>query len=148
MATKYYGINDKWTNDDIENVIEVTSEDGSVNSVKVNGEEYGGGGSGTLAGFDIISVTVTATNNVFPFTVANLADYDNNGELRGAFIINNNYYIDMSQMISANSTQTFNLLHKSGTTFESPVTGTPVITGNATYLNNTIYITGNCTITA
>ena len=70
MATKYYGINDKWTNDDIENVIEVTSEDGSVNSVKVNGEEYGGGGGGTLAGFDIISVTVTATNNVFPFTVA------------------------------------------------------------------------------
>ena len=46
MATKYYGINDKWTDDDIENVIEVTSEDGSVDSVKVNGVEYGGGGGG------------------------------------------------------------------------------------------------------
>lgn len=46
MATKYYGINDKWTDDDIENVIEITSEDGSVDSVKVNGEDYGGGGGG------------------------------------------------------------------------------------------------------
>lgn len=49
MATKYYGINDKWTDDDIENVIEVTSEDGSVDSVKVNGVEYGGGGGGSEA---------------------------------------------------------------------------------------------------
>ena len=55
MATKYYGINDKWTDDDIENVIEVASEDGSVDSVKVNGEEYGGGGGGGAA-------TVSITN--------------------------------------------------------------------------------------
>ena len=46
MATKYYGINDKWTDDSLENVIEVASEDGTVNSVKVNGVEYGGGGGG------------------------------------------------------------------------------------------------------
>lgn len=44
MATKYYGINDKWTDDDVENVIEIASEDGTVDSVKVNGEEYGGCG--------------------------------------------------------------------------------------------------------
>ena len=47
MATKYYGINDKWTDDDVANVIEVASEDGTVGSVKVNGVEYGGGGSAT-----------------------------------------------------------------------------------------------------
>lgn len=46
MATKYYGIKDNWTNDDLANVIEVASEDGTVSSVKVNGEEYGGGGGG------------------------------------------------------------------------------------------------------
>lgn len=46
MATKYYGINDKWTDDSLENVIEVASEDGTVSSVKVNGVEYGGGGGG------------------------------------------------------------------------------------------------------
>ena len=45
MATKYYGIKDNWTDDDVANVIEVASEDGSVSSVKVNGVEYGGGSS-------------------------------------------------------------------------------------------------------
>ena len=60
MATKYYGINDKWTDDDIENVIEVTSEDGSVDSVKVNGVEYGGGGGGDLS---IAEVTIINTNS-------------------------------------------------------------------------------------
>ena len=49
MTTKYYGINDKWTDDEIENVIEVASEDGTVNSVKVNDVEYGGGGGGATA---------------------------------------------------------------------------------------------------
>ena len=48
MATKYYGIKDNWTDDDVANVIEVASEDGSVSSVKVNGVEYGGGGGGAL----------------------------------------------------------------------------------------------------
>lgn len=49
MATKYYGIKDNWTDDDVANVIEVASEDGSVSSVKVNGVEYGGGGGGGAA---------------------------------------------------------------------------------------------------
>ena len=57
MATKYYGINDKWTDDDLVNVIEVASEDGTVSSVKVNGVEYGGGGGG-----DFSTVQVTFSN--------------------------------------------------------------------------------------
>ena len=71
MATKYYGINDKWTNDDIENVIEVTSEDGSVNSVKVNGEEYGGGGGGGM--FTTAVLTSTAAHSV---TVPHVQSFD------------------------------------------------------------------------
>ena len=58
MATKYYGIKDNWTDDDVANVIEVASEDGSVSSVKVNGVEYGGGGGG-----DFSTVDVIVTNN-------------------------------------------------------------------------------------
>ena len=57
MATKYYGIKDNWTDDDVANVIEVASEDGSVSSVKVNGVEYGGGGGGGE------TVQVTIINN-------------------------------------------------------------------------------------
>lgn len=56
MATKYYGINDKWTDDDLENVIEVASEDGTISSVKVNGVEYGGGGG-------LSTYTLNITNN-------------------------------------------------------------------------------------
>ena len=55
MATKYYGINDKWTDDDLANVIEVASEDGTVSSVKVNGVEYGGGGG--VTGIKQINIT-------------------------------------------------------------------------------------------
>lgn len=54
MASKYYGIKDNWTDDDLANVIEVASEDGTVSSVKVNGVEYGGGGGG----FPTITVEV------------------------------------------------------------------------------------------
>ena len=59
MAIKYYGINDKWTDDDIENVIEIASEDGTVDSVKVNGEDYGGGGGGGLTDSTInLNITI------------------------------------------------------------------------------------------
>ena len=60
MATKFYGIKDNWTDDDVANVIEVASEDGSVSSVKVNGVEYGGGGGG---GLDVKHLALTIVNN-------------------------------------------------------------------------------------
>ena len=66
MATKYYGIKDNWTDDDVANVIEVASEDGSVSSVKVNGVEYGGGGDLTVA-------EVTITNNTADEVEINIA---------------------------------------------------------------------------
>lgn len=59
MATKFYGIKDNWTDDDVANVIEVASEDGSVSSVKVNGVEYGGGGGG----LDVNHLALTIVNN-------------------------------------------------------------------------------------
>ena len=61
MATKYYGINDKWTDDDLANVIEVASEDGTVSSVKVNGVEYGGGGS---SDFSVAVVEITSAVDI------------------------------------------------------------------------------------
>ena len=69
MATKYYGIKDNWTDDDVANVIEVASEDGSVSSVKVNGVEYGGGGGN----FSVAVVEITSAvdiNIIGPITVS------------------------------------------------------------------------------
>lgn len=78
MATKYYGINDKWTDDDIENVIEITSEDGSVDSVKVNGEEYEGGGDNInyslLASGEITTESPSTTSKTLVTTLTGMPD--------------------------------------------------------------------------
>lgn len=71
MATKYYGIRDNWTDDDVANVIEVESEDGSVSSVKVNGEEYGGGGGD----FSTAEVTIINNSNTEYRVYASTASY-------------------------------------------------------------------------
>lgn len=41
----YYGIHDQWTDLDKENDVLIQSTEGVIDSIKVNGEEYGGGGS-------------------------------------------------------------------------------------------------------
>ena len=76
MATKYYGIKDNWTDDDVANVIEVASEDGSVSSVKVNGVEYGGGGGGGLIGSYTANVTfiVTGVDTIDRYSQSNEED--------------------------------------------------------------------------
>lgn len=43
MAVKNYLINDKWLDIDKQNIVEVKSTDGVIESIKLNGEEYGGG---------------------------------------------------------------------------------------------------------
>lgn len=45
MAVRNYGICDQWTNLDKLNNVDIKSVDGVVESVKINGEEAGGGGS-------------------------------------------------------------------------------------------------------
>ena len=45
MAVKNYGIHDKWTDLDKLNTIDIKSVDGVIESVKINGEEAGGGSS-------------------------------------------------------------------------------------------------------
>ena len=41
---KFYGAHDQWTDLDKQNDVLITSTDGVIDSVKVNGEDYGGGG--------------------------------------------------------------------------------------------------------
>lgn len=58
MATKNYMINDKWLDLDKQNIVELQSVDGVLDSVKLNGEEYGGGGGSS----DFSTATVTVSN--------------------------------------------------------------------------------------
>ena len=57
MANKYYGIRDNWTDDDVANVVDITSEDGVITEVNVNGEPFGGGGGPS----DFLVATATYT---------------------------------------------------------------------------------------
>lgn len=131
MATKYYGINDKWTDDDIENVIEVASEDGSVNSVKVNGEDYGGGGGGDS--FQLVDVTVINTkastqslNSVIAWQTIGVV-----GE-------------GLAQGLSVSANQTINAKLLTGRYFSSE---SITLSGDITKANFVLTITGPGTIT-
>lgn len=69
MAVKNYGIHDKWTDLDKLNNVDIKSVDGVIESVKINGEEAGGGGS---SDFSTAQVTIVNTLEedfaaVFPF---------------------------------------------------------------------------------
>lgn len=65
MAIKNYMINDKWLDIAKQNIVEVESTDGVIGSVKVNGQEYGGGGGSS--DFSTAEVTIT-TGTVTPHT--------------------------------------------------------------------------------
>lgn len=133
MATKYYGINDKWTNDDIENVIEVTSEDGSVNSVKVNGEEYGGGGGGSVT-----TAEVTFVNNTNEEVEIHLPFLD---QSPFGYYFNTTYHA-----IQGSNDPIITPLYDGRT--ETVITGYSLeVSGSATVQAIDVSITGNCTIT-
>ena len=46
---KNYGIHDTWTDLDKVNDVDIKAVDGVIDSIKVNGEEAGGGGDFTIA---------------------------------------------------------------------------------------------------
>lgn len=134
MATKYYGINDKWTDDDIENVIEVASEDGSVNSVMVNGVAYGGGGGAT-------SASVTITNNSGDEVTLDFA-YMFEDLISGKKVTGPIY-------IGAGDTETYQIALYDGENNDASdsYTGHVTVTGSITFIGNKITITGDGTIT-
>jgi hypothetical protein len=67
MAIKNYMINDKWLDIAKQNIVEVESTDGVIGSVKVNGEEYGGGGGSSDFNTATVSINIiggSRTNKV------------------------------------------------------------------------------------
>ena len=150
MATKYYGIKDNWTDDDLANVIEVASEDGSVSSVKVNGVEYGGGGGGD---FSTAEVTIVDSNSEgypisAPFVLEGSEYIESGGILpEGATPANSIYPYYMSDSF----TDPVKVALYKGSTYISIDGQAASVSGNATILdppgNAVIQVTGDCTIT-
>lgn len=60
---KFYGAHDQWTDLDKQNDVLITSTDGVIDSVKVNGEDYGGGGS---SDFSTAEVTINIQGVEYP----------------------------------------------------------------------------------
>lgn len=132
MATKYYGINDKWTDDDVENVIEIASEDGSVNSVKVNGEDYGGGGGGeTIAQVTIIN----NTGDELELPLVSLTS-----DPLGSTYTGPTY--------APSGTETYTVpLYEGSTHMLGAGLNITSVTGDASISGNNVVITGDCSIT-
>lgn len=59
----YYGIHDQWTDLDKENDVLIQSTDGVIDSIKVNGEEYGGGGSSEFS--TAVMTIIVAANETY-----------------------------------------------------------------------------------
>ena len=74
MAVKNYGIRDQWTNSDKLNNVDIKSVDGVIESVKINGEEAGGGSSD----FNTAQMTIAGNQSSIGLTCAYL--YEESGE--------------------------------------------------------------------
>ena len=141
MATKYYGIKDNWTDDDVANVIEVASEDGSVSSVKVNGVEYGGGGGGdfTTAEMTVIDTTNNSNSLFMPIAVDTIDP--------PPFVVMPTG-LDIEAYSEANSTVVYTVvLYKGYAKLSCNPELSIAISGDISGSNGTYVITGNSTIT-
>ena len=146
MATKYYGINDKWTDDDIENVIEVASEDGSVDSVKVNGVEYGGGGGG----LQTISLTVNYTPGAIEETWFDIHGYNGGQQATQSLLYVpqlNAWKYNPSITLTESGSTTYTLLLMADQTEIAVDQGTITsVSGSIIEESGVYYITGDCTV--
>lgn len=136
MTEKTYSIHDKWTDIDKLNNVDVKSVDGVIESVKINGEEAGGGGGSS----DFSTATLTVNGN---FTQSDL------------FMVPviekdpNNEDIAFPQLQSGNNTYTV-ILYKGRSTlmFTGSQSHTITVSGNIETAATGVYIiTGDCTIT-
>jgi len=76
---KTYGVHDHWTDIAKKNDVDIMSVDGVITGIKVNGEDYGGGGS---SDFSTAVVTVTGKPTFFAAEVASLTENGLKGTCR------------------------------------------------------------------
>ncbi len=92
MAIKTYGVHDQWPDLSKINNVEINSTDGIIDSIKINDEEQGGGGSG-----DFSTANVTIKINA----------EDNPLQNAGTYVFND-LYIPVLKPISETITRLYN----------------------------------------
>lgn len=136
MAIKNYMINDKWLDIAKQNIVEVESTDGVIGSVKVNGEEYGGGGGSS----DFSTAEVTLIVGTVSYVAMQGACIRERG---GVGSIRTSYFIE------ENTTSVTQAVLYQGMGFVMIDTEATVsVSGNIQEVSTGYYsITGDCTIT-
>ena len=129
MAVKNYGIHDKWTDLDKLNNVDIKSVDGVIESVKINGEEAGGGGSSDFSTAEVTIITPNEITVVVPF-----ANEDDS-------------WSDGTMAIGSDGATVTAILYKGKAAIWSPNSDVTSVSGNATLDDGVAYVTGDCTIT-
>lgn len=132
MAIKNYMINDKWLDIDKQNIVEVKSTDGVIGSVKLNGEEYGGGGGSS--DFSTATLTITGTNRGF-INVANV-------------LVVPDYNLEGTNYQSALTDDALTVILYKGKAYAVAGSTVQSVSGNITYDSDMEWyvITGDCTV--
>lgn len=164
MATKNYMINDKWLDLDKQNIVELQSVDGVLDSMKVNGSEIEtpsgkimiteNGTDIDVAQYALADVNVEGGGGSSDFSTATMTVNGNftQSDLFIAPVIEkdpNNEDIAFPQIQSGNSTYTV-ILYKGRSVlmFMGSQSRTITVSGNIETASTGVYIiTGDCTIT-
>lgn len=155
MATKNYMINDKWLDLDKQNIVELQSVDGELDSLKVNGSEIvtpsgkititENGTDIDIAQYATADVSVEGGSSDFStaeVTLSATGDFS----LRIASIVDNEIHTTVPSFIESFEA----ILYKGSQVCDtSEIMGTITVSGDAVYDSDeqTITITGDCTIT-
>lgn len=143
MAIKNYMINDKWLDIAKQNIVEVESTDGVIGSVKVNGEEYGGGGGSSDFSTAEVTISNESGTTIPVIYIQNVIEENALSEGSPAGIINAVYNIGSTASIQIP-------LYKGGALWaigDELLDYEISVSGSATKVASAIYhITGDCTI--
>ena len=138
---KLYSVHDHWTDINKKNDVDIESIDGVIAGIKVNGEDYSGGGSSdfSTAEVTLIGKEGSITGDVYlPITQDAGDGMPDMAYFRASFVVNEQH--------------TFNAIMYKGSTVGliANAVGHPIdsIVGNAQDMGNGyLLITGDCTIT-
>lgn len=164
MATKNYMINDKWLDLDKQNIVELQSVDGVLDSMKVNGSEIvtpsgkititENGTDIDIAQYATADVAVEGGGGSSDFSTVEVTIYNNSGDDNvtvSAVCINNDKLENIFLGITGYSNnKIYAVLYKGESAGIDISHGTSVISisGDITYDEETFmyYATGDCTI--
>lgn len=135
MAVKNYLINDKWLDIDKQNTVEVKSTEGVIGSIKLNGEEYGGGGG--ESDFSMAEVTFSGTDGKVLATMPKIINTPFDAILPLQDIVNDETYT-----IALYKGKTIISLDLAGIGQNVTTSGDIELLEGETYL-----VTGDCTMT-